>query len=172
MTPEGHYTRGVKVCIVDIIRNHPRSVNPLIKSNNLLNNALGMQQAIRQGGAEGVFRNYRGELSECSQSNLFIVKHGIARTPSLDAGLLAGITRALVFELGAATGVKVEEAGLKDEDLFTADEAFFTSTTKELVPIVQVDDKTIGSGAPGPVTKKLLAEYRRKADELTAAAVR
>ena len=172
VTPEEHYNQGVKVCIVDIIRNHPRSVNPLIKSNNLLNNALGMQQAIRNGGVEGVFRNYRGELSECSQSNLFIVKNGVARTPSLAAGLLAGITRAFVFELGTATGINVEEAALKDDDLSSADEAFFTSTTKELVPIVQVDDKTIGSGRPGPVTKKLLAEYRRRADEMTAAAVR
>ncbi|MGH9175268.1 MAG: aminotransferase class IV [Vicinamibacterales bacterium] len=172
VTPPEHYSAGVKVCMVDIIRNHPRSVNPLIKSNNLLNNALGMQQALRNGGVEGVFRNYRGELSECSQSNLFIVTHGVARTPSLDAGLLAGITRAFVFELGAATGVTVEETGLKDEDLFTADEAFFTSTTKELVPIVRVDDATIGSGKPGPVTRKLLAAYRRRADEMTAAVVR
>jgi branched-subunit amino acid aminotransferase/4-amino-4-deoxychorismate lyase len=68
--------------------------------------------------------------------------------------------------------VNVEEAGLMDDDLFNADEAFFTSTTRELVPIVQVDDRTIGSGAPGPVTKKLLAEYRRRADEMTAATVR
>jgi len=172
VTPEDHYKRGVKVCMVDIIRNHPRSVNPLIKSNNLLNNALGMQQALRQGGVEGVFRNYRGELSECSQSNLFIVKNGVARTPPLEAGLLAGITRAFVFDLGAAVGVTVEDTALQDEDLFTADEAFFTSTTKELVPIVQVDDRIIGSGAPGPVTKKLLAGYRRRADEMTAAAVR
>ena len=172
VTSTDHYKNGVKVCMVDIIRNHPRSVNPLIKSNNLLNNALGMQQALRNGGVEGVFRNYLGELSECSQSNLFIVKDGVARTPPLEAGLLAGITRAFVFELGAAMGVKVEEARLKDDDLFDADEAFFTSTTKELVPIVQVDDRVIGTGAPGPVTKKLLAEYRRHADELTAATVR
>jgi branched-subunit amino acid aminotransferase/4-amino-4-deoxychorismate lyase len=68
--------------------------------------------------------------------------------------------------------VQVEEAALKDADLFNADEAFFTSTTKELMPIVQVDDKTIGSGRPGPVTRKLLADYRRKANEMTAAAVR
>ena len=172
VTPDEHYTRGVKVCLVDIIRNHPRSVSPLIKSNNLLNNALGMQQALRNGGAEGVFRNYRGELSECSQSNLFIVKDGVARTPPLDAGLLAGITRAFIFELGAASNVKVEESALLDADLFAADEAFFTSTTKELVPIVQVDDTTIGAGTPGPVTRKLLAEYRRRAAEMTAATVR
>jgi branched-chain amino acid aminotransferase len=117
-----------------------------------------------------VFRNYRGELSECSQSNLFIVKDGIARTPALEAGLLAGITRAFVFELGAGLGVKVEEAALKDDDLFAADEAFFTSTTKELMPIVQVDDRRIGSGTPGPVTRALLAEYRRVAYEMTLSA--
>ncbi len=163
------FERGVKVCMVDIIRNHPRSVNPLIKSNNLLNNALGMQQAMRRGGVEGVFRNYRGELSECSQSNLFIVKNGVVRTPALDAGLLAGITRAFVFELGQDIGVRVEEALLKDDDLFGADEAFFTSTTKELMPIVHVDERTIGAGMPGPITKKLLAEFRRKANELTFA---
>jgi branched-chain amino acid aminotransferase len=163
------FERGVKVCMVDIIRNHPRSVNPLIKSNNLLNNALGMQQALRKGGVECVFRNYRGELSECSQSNLFIIKDGVVRTPALEAGLLAGITRAFVFELGSAVGVKVEAALLKDDDLFDADEAFFTSTTKELMPIVRVDDRTIGAGVPGAITKKLLAEFRKKANELTLA---
>jgi branched-chain amino acid aminotransferase len=162
-TPAAHYERGVKVAIVDLIRNHPRSVNPLIKSNNLLNNALGMQQALRRGAVEAVFRNYRGELSECSQSNLFIVKNGVVRTPPLDAGLLAGITRAYVFEIGAGLGVRVEESVLKDEDLLRADEAFFTSTTKELMPIVHVDDHKIDCGVPGPVTKQLLAEFRRRA---------
>jgi branched-chain amino acid aminotransferase len=128
-----------------------------------------MQEAMRKGGVEGVFRNFKGELSECSQSNLFIVRDGVVRTPPLDAGLLAGITRAFVFELGAAHGIKVEEAALRDADLLDADEAFFTGTTKELMPIVQVDDRTIGSGAPGPVTRKLLAEFRRAAHEMTTA---
>ena len=169
---EAQFTTGVKVCMVDIIRNHPQSVNPLIKSNNLLNNALCMQQAMRKGGVEGVFRNYKGELSECSQSNLFIVKNGVVRTPPLDAGLLAGITRGFVFEIGAAEGVKVEEARLRDDDLFGADEAFFTSTTKELMPVVEVDDRTIGSGRPGPITQTLLAAYRRRANELTTAMAR
>jgi branched-chain amino acid aminotransferase len=169
VTPAEQYDKGVKVCMVDIIRNHPRSVNPLIKSNNLLNNALCMQQAMRKGGVEGVFRNYRGELSECSQSNLFVVKKGVVRTPPLDAGLLAGITREFVFELGAAARVPVEEALLKDDDLFGADEAFFTSSTKELMPIVQVDDTTIGAGKPGSVTQQLLADFRRKAHQLTTA---
>lgn len=164
-TPATQYERGVKVALVDLIRNHPQSVNPLIKSNNLLNNALGMQQALRRGAVEAVFRNYRGELSECSQSNLFMVKNGVVRTPPLDAGLLAGITRAFVFEVGAGVGVTVEETILRDDDLLGADEAFFTSTTKELMPVVQVDDHTIGGGAPGPVTRQLLAEYRRRAEQ-------
>jgi branched-chain amino acid aminotransferase len=169
---EEQFRTGVKVCMVDIIRNHPRSVSPLIKSNNLLNNALCMQEALRKGGVEGVFRNYRGELSECSQSNLFIVTGGVVRTPPLEAGLLAGITRGFVLEVGATLGVPVEEAVLLDEDLFNADEAFFTSTTKELMPIVRVDDRVIGSGAPGRVTQTLLAEYRRRAQEMTTAVVR
>jgi branched-chain amino acid aminotransferase len=166
------FRHGVKVCVVDIIRNHPRSVSPLIKSNNLLNNALCMQEALRKGGVEGVFRNYRGELSECSQSNLFIVTGGVVRTPPLEAGLLAGITRGFVFEIGGALGIPVEEAALRDEDLFNADEAFFTSTTNELMPIVQVDDRTIGSGTPGAITGQLLAEYRRRANQMTTAVVR
>lgn len=169
---EEQFANGVKVCMVDVIRNHPRSVNPLIKSNNLLNNALCMQQALRKGGVEGVFRNYKGELSECSQSNLFIVTDRVVRTPPLEAGLLAGITRAFVFELGVSLGIRVEETPLRDDDLLNADEAFFTSTTKEIMPIVQVDDRAIGSGSPGPVTKALLAELRRVANEMTVAALR
>jgi branched-chain amino acid aminotransferase len=164
-TPADHYQRGVKVAIVDPIRNHPQSVSPLIKSNNLLNNALGMQQAIRAGAVEGIFRNYRGELSECAQSNLFIVSSGVVRTPPLEAGLLAGITRGFVLEIAGDLSIAREERALTDQDLFDADEAFFTSTTKELVPIVQVDDRTIGSGAPGPITQRLLADYRRHANQ-------
>ncbi len=163
-TPETHYESGIKVVIVeDIIRNHPDSVSPLIKSNNLINNALGMQQAIRAGAQEAIFRNYRGELAECSQSNLFVVSKGVVKTPPVDAGLLAGITRAFTLEVGTAAGIRCEEAVLKDQDLFGADEAFFTSTTKELVPIVRVDDRKIGDGLVGPITTRLLAEYRRAA---------
>ena len=143
-------------------------MNPLIKSNNLLNNALAMQEAFRRGGFEGVMRNYRGELAECTQSNLFIVKNGAALTPPLDAGLLPGITREFLFEVGAEVGIPVREAVLRDEDLFGADEAFLTSTTREVVPIVQVDDRKIGAGKPGPVTLALLEGYRRKAEALTA----
>jgi len=165
--PAEVFDRGVAVSLVPIVRNHPGSVNPLIKSNNLLNNALAMQEAFRRGGYEGVMRNYKGELAECTQSNLFIVKDGAALTPPIDAGLLPGITRAFLFEVGQEIGVPVREAVLRDADLLGADESFLTSTTREVVPIVRVDDRTIGAGKPGPVTKALLKGYRRKAETTT-----
>jgi branched-chain amino acid aminotransferase len=164
--PREAFERGVKVSLVGVVRNHPGSVNPLIKSNNLLNNALAMQQAFRHGGFEGIMRNYRGELAECTQSNLFIVKNGAALTPPIDAGLLAGITREFIFEVGAENNIPVREQVLRDDDLFGADEAFLTSTTREIVPIVQVDDRKIGTGVPGPVTRALLDTFRKKARAL------
>ena len=165
--PREVFEKGVTVSLVDVVRNHPGSVNPRIKSNNLLNNALAMQQALRKGGYEGVMRNYKGELAECTQSNLFIVKNGVALTPPLDAGLLPGITRAFLFEVGAKAGIPVKEAVLRDADLFGADESFLTGTTREVMPIVQVDERTIGSGVPGPITKALLDGYRQQAQALT-----
>jgi len=161
--PPEVYEQGARVVMVSIVRNHPASLNPLIKSNNLMNSALAMQEAYRRGGFEGVMRNYRGELAECTTSNLFVVRSGVALTPPLDAGLLPGITRECVFEVGKDVGVEVREAVLRDQDLLGADEAFLTSTTREIVPITRVDDHVIGSGRPGPVTAQLLAGFRRVA---------
>jgi len=162
--PAEAYDKGIRVVIVDIVRNHPATVNPMIKSNNLMNSALAMQQALRSQAFEGVMRNYKGELTECTTANLFIVKNSIALTPPLEAGLLPGITREFLFDVGKDVGVEVVEKVLGDEDLFQADEAFLTSTTRELVPIVTVNDRMIGSGRPGPVTWKLLNAFRRAAD--------
>lgn len=159
---------GVKAALVPIVRNHPGSVNPLIKSNNLLNSALAMQEAVRRGAFEGIMRNYRGELAECSTSNLFVVRDGAALTPPLESGLLPGITREYLLEIGPEAGVPVREQILRDPDLFDADECFLTSTTREIVPIVRVDDRVIGTGKPGPVTGKLLEVLREKALLLSA----
>ena len=161
------YDRGVRVALVSVIRNHPDTVNPLIKSNNLLNCALAMQEAVRRGAFEGLMRNYRGELAEFSTANLFVVKDGAVLTPPLGAGLLPGITREFLFEVGADAGVPVREQVLKDPELFGADEVFLTSTTREIVPIVTVDDRTIGTGKPGPITKVLLQRFREQAQSLT-----
>jgi branched-chain amino acid aminotransferase len=164
--PPEAYENGVRAVIVDVVRNHPGSVNPMIKSNNLMNSALAMQQALRKGAFEGIMRNYRGELTECTTSNLFIVRKGAALTPPLTSGLLPGTRRDFLFEIGKDVGIDVREEVLRDEDLYSADEAFLTSTTRELVPIVNVDDRTIGTGRPGLVTNKLLEEFRRRAHAL------
>jgi branched-chain amino acid aminotransferase len=161
--PPEAYEDGVMVSLVGILRNHPGSVNPIIKSNNLLNNALGSQEAFRRGAFEGIMRNYRGEIAECTTANIFVVKNGVALTPPLDAGLLAGITREFVMEIARDLGIAVRELALLEPDLFEADEAFLTSTTREIVPIVRVDDRVIGNGRPGPVTRRLLEAFRTRA---------
>ncbi len=166
--PPEVYDQGVKVALVPVVRNHPSSINPLIKSNNLLNNALAAQEAFRRGAFDAVMRNYRGEISECSISNLFIVKGGTVRTPPLDAGLLAGITREFVIELAPEAHLRVDEAVLRDPDLLGADESFLTSSTQEIVPIVRVDDTTIGTGCPGPITRTLRDLYKQKIRELAS----
>ena len=159
--PPEVYAEGVGVVIVDVIRNHPASVNPMIKSNNLMNSALAMQEAIRRGGYEAVMHNFKGELAECAVANLFIVRSGIVLTPPLSAGLLPGITREYLFDIGRQEGVDIREATLHDEDLYGADEAFLTGTTREIVPIVRVNEVVIGNGAPGALTRKLHDAFRR-----------
>jgi len=169
--PPAVSTDGVTVALVPVVRNHPDSVSPLIKSNCLLNNVLAMQEALRRGAFEAILRNYKGEIAECSQSNIFIVKRGDVLTPRLDAGLLAGITRAFIQEVAREAGVTMRDAVLRDDDLLGADEVFLTSTTREVVPIVRVDERVIGDGRPGPVTRRLLDVYRRKAGQSVSPAL-
>ena len=170
--PARVFNDGIRISLVDMLRNHPRSVNPIIKSNNLLNNALAMQAAYRAGAEEALMCNYRGELTECSQANFFMVRGGAALTPKSAAGLLEGVTRAFIFELGKELGIDVREEVLLPKDLETADEMFITSTTRELSPVVNVDGRAVGTGKVGPVTKKLLDLYQRRAQELTASLAR
>jgi branched-chain amino acid aminotransferase len=169
--PARVFSDGIRIALVPILRNHPGSVNPIIKSNNLLNNALAMQEAYRRGADEALMCNHRGELSECSQANFFIVREGVALTPGTDAGLLEGLTRSFLFEVGQEVGVQVRNETLFPKDLETADEAFITSTTRELSPVTRIDDRMIGNGKPGPVTLKLLEGYRKRALSLTRALV-
>ena len=159
--------RGIGIVVSSVLRNHPESVNPRIKSNNLLNNALAMQEALRAGAEEALMRNHRGEISECAQSNFFLVRQGEAITPSLEAGLLEGITRNFLFDVGKTIGVPVRDAILRDSDLETADEMFITSTTREILPVTSIDHRLVGAGIPGPVTCALADAFRRRANELT-----
>jgi branched-chain amino acid aminotransferase len=160
--PERTVTDGIRVSLVAVRRNHPQALNPMIKSNNLLNNALAMQEALRRGADEALMQNHDGDIVECSQSNFFIVEGEEVRTPPLAAGLLPGITRELVLELAASAGYTVREARVTPDDLRTASEAFITGTTREITPVTAVDDLTIGSGKPGPVTRRLLAVFRER----------
>ena len=165
--PDSLLHDGVSVVVASVLRNHPRTVDPSIKSNNLLNNVLAMQEAVRRRAHEAILLNHRGELAECSQSNLFAVRDGVVLTPPLDAGLLEGVTRNFLFEVGADIGVPVREAVLREADLGRVDELFITSTTREVIPVVRVDDQAIGSGRPGPIAARLLASFRNRADALT-----
>lgn len=169
--PARVFEQGIRISLVDMLRNHPKSVNPVIKSNNLLNNALAMQAAYRAGAEEGLMCNYRGELTECSQANFFMVRGGAALTPVSAAGLLEGVTRAFIFEIGRELGIDVREEVLLPADLESADEMFITSTTRELSPVTNLDGRAVGSGQVGPVTKRLLETYQKRAQELTRAAV-
>ena len=160
--PPGALRDGVRLALVSVVRNHPGSVDPAIKSNNLLNNALAMQEALRRGGFEALMANHRRELCECAQSNVFLVRGGALWTPPADAGLLVGITRAFVLELAAHLAITAHEETLYEADLDTADEAFITSTTREIVPVVAVDDRRVGLGVPGPVTQRLMHAFRER----------
>jgi len=165
--PARVFENGINICLVDVLRNHPGSVNPVIKANNLLNNALAMRAAQRVGGEEALMCNYRGEITECAMSNFFLVRGGVVLTPPSDAGMLEGVTRAFVFELGQELGIDVRETTLLPNDLQSADEMFITSTTRGISPVVNVDGHMVGSGMPGPITRHLIERYESRAQELT-----
>ena len=167
-TPTKTVDRGIKIVLSSIVRNHPQALNPHIKSNNLLNNALAMQEAIRAGADEALMCNYRGEIAECAQSNIFIVRDGIAQTPSLDTGLLEGVTRNFVFEVGEAANIPVRETILLPADLTQADEIFITGTTRAVLAVTSVDQTPVGDGRPGPITKRLAKTFLELALAMTA----
>jgi branched-chain amino acid aminotransferase len=160
--PERTFSQGIKIALVSVRRNHPQALNPEIKSNNLINNALAMQEAIRRGAEEALMLNQAGELAECAQSNVFLVRGGAVRTPPLSAGLLPGVTREYVLELASSIGLDAREARLTPDDLQAADEVFITGTTREVTPVAAVDNHRVGEGTPGPITTKLLSEFRAR----------
>lgn len=166
--PAGTFTDGIRVSLVSVRRNHPQALNPMIKSNNLLNNALAMQEALGRGADEALMLNQDGEIAECSQSNFFVVRGNEVATPPLSAGLLPGITREFVLQLAADLGYQTKEATVTPADLSAVSEAFITGTTREVTPVVAVDDRLIGSGRPGPVTARLLAEFRARVGDQVA----
>jgi branched-chain amino acid aminotransferase len=161
--PAAFYEEGVLLAVASVRRNHPDALDPAIKSCNLLNNLLATREARARGAFEAVLLNAAGDVAEGAGSNVFAVKAGVARTPPLSAGILAGITRQVVLELAPAAGVTVREEALRPADLREADEVFLTSTLKECLPARTIDGVPVGTGRPGPVTRRLLDAYRRYA---------
>ncbi len=158
--PAWHYEQGIKAAAVAIRRNHPRALDPAIKSSNLLNNVLAVREAQSRAAEEPVLLNHEGFLAEGASTNVFLVRDGAVLTAPLAAGILAGITREVVLELLAGLGVPFREELLHLDDLVSADEVFLTSTTREVVPVRQLDDALIGDGAPGAITRRLVQAFR------------
>ena len=157
--PAEYYERGLDIITVPTVRNLHSALNPAIKSLNYLNNILAKIEANNGGCEEAVMLNSEGFVSECTGDNLFIVKGSQLLTPPLSAGALYGITRGVVMDLGRDQGLQVSEPNLTRYDLFNADECFLTGTGAELIPVVKIDGRVIGSGKPGPVTRKLVESY-------------
>ena len=157
--PPEYYQRGLEIITVPTVRNLHSALNPAIKSLNYLNNILAKIEANNGGCEEAVMLNSEGFVAECTGDNLFILKGDQLITPPLTAGALYGITRGVVIEMGKAAGMSVAESNLTRYDLFNADECFLTGTGAELIPVVKIDGRVIGSGKPGPVTKSLVQKY-------------
>ena len=157
--PPELYQKGMEIITVPTVRNLHSALNPAIKSLNYLNNILAKIEANNAGCEEAIMLNAEGYVAECTGDNLFIVKGDELLTPPLSAGALYGITRKVVMEIAAESGLKVSEPNLTRYDLFNADECFLTGSGAELVPVVKIDGRTIGSGKPGPVTQKLVTQY-------------
>ena len=165
---EAQYRDGIPVIISSVRRNSPLALDPAMKSCNLINNILAVREAQAKKAAEPLMLNDRGDVAEGASANVFVVSNGALATPPLSDGILPGVTRALVLERARDLGIEAREQSIRVRTLLGADEAFITSTLKEVMPIATVDGRPIGSGRPGPVTMRLLAAYRRYAAEQVA----
>jgi len=157
--PEEFYEQGLEIVTASTIRNHPAALNPRVKSLNYLNNILAKIEGLKAGCVEALMLNHKGEVAECTGDNIFLVTGGVITTPPTDAGILEGITRDAVIELAVEAGITVKEVGMTRHDVYIADECFLTGSAAEVIPVVKVDDRPIGDGKPGPVTRKLMEKF-------------
>jgi branched-chain amino acid aminotransferase len=158
-TPE-MFGKGVAAAIVSVARNSPRAMDPAVKSGNYLNNVLALGEARRRAHAyEAILCAEDGSVAEGASSNIFAVIGGEVRTPPPEVGILDGITRAKVIALCRDAGIPFAERRLTPDELRAADEAFITSATRSVLPVTTVDERPVGDGVPGPVTRRLMSLY-------------
>jgi branched-chain amino acid aminotransferase len=158
--PEEYYRKGIEIITASTRRVPPECLDPRIKSLNYLNNILAKIEARQAGCFEAVMLNTCGFVAECTADNIFIVKDKMLLTPAAHQGALEGITRAVVIDLGKSRGISTVETILAPYDLYNADECFLTGTGAEIVPVVKIDGRVIGSGEPGPVTEGVIQSFR------------
>jgi branched-chain amino acid aminotransferase len=169
--PREHYERGIGVSLLHASRPTDDERASGAKASNYLANLLAVHEAKQKGAQEALVLGRQGQILEGASSNIFIVKNGKVRTPEPQPGILIGITRATVLAAAAIEGIEFEEAEVRPEDLYGADEAFITSSIREVMPVVSADGRTIGSGTPGPLTKRLHDGYLRAVAQATGAGV-
>lgn len=157
--PEELYEKGLKVVSVSTIRNHPMTVPPQVKSMNYLNNIMAKIEAVDAGADEAIMYNHEGFVAEASGDNVFIIRNGVVYTPPAQAGSLEGITRQVVMRIAAKENLTVVEKNLTRFDLYVADEFFLTGTAAEVIGVVDIDGRVIGSGKPGTITKQLRKKF-------------
>lgn len=157
--PEEYYENGLAIITAGTIRNHPAALSPRIKSLNYLNNIMAKIEGTNAGCLEALMLNHAGYVAECTGDNIFIVKKGVIHTPSIDAGILDGITRQAVIDLATSLGIAVVERTMERHDILTADECFLTGTAAEVIPVTKLDGRPIGDGEVGPFSRKLRSAY-------------
>jgi branched-chain amino acid aminotransferase len=160
--PPEHYEKGLAIITAGTRRINPAALPPTVKSLNYLNNILAKIEARNAGCLEAIMLNDQGYVAECTGDNLFTVFKGEILTPAASQGALKGITRDAIFAIAQSLGIPMREANLTRYDVWCADECFLTGTAAEVIPVVKVDARPIGKGQPGPVTARVLAEFRKR----------
>jgi branched-chain amino acid aminotransferase len=169
--PAERYERGIAVALLEASRPTDDARAAGAKASNYLANLLAVHEAQQKGAQEALMLGRDGQILEGASSNLFIVKDGKVRTPEPQPGILVGITRATVISAAAEEGIAFEEGEVRPADLYGADEAFLTSSIREVMPVVVAEGRTIGAGVPGPITKRLHLGYLRAVSRATGAGV-
>jgi branched-chain amino acid aminotransferase len=158
--PEKFYREGLEIITVPTVRNLPEALNPQIKSLNYLNNIMAKIEAVNVGYDEAIMLDSLGYVAECTGDNIFIVKNNQLFTPPQCMGTLRGITRDAVLEIADRDKIPAHEHVITRHEVYNADECFLTGTAAEIIPVVKVDGRAIGTGKPGSLTWKLIAKFK------------